>query len=58
MPCLRSACWHRCPGASSNANMTDVLKMTDKLEAEMPTMLSEHKEIAAALKNLKDARNG
>ena len=36
-------------------NMTDVLKMTDKLEAEMPTMLSEHKEIAAALKNLKDA---
>lgn len=39
-------------------NMTDVLKMTDKLEAEMPTTLSEHKEIAAALKNLKDARNG
>jgi len=30
-------------------------EMTDKLEAEMPTMLSEHKEIAAALKNLKDA---
>lgn len=29
--------------------------MTDKLEAEMPTMLSEHKESAAALKNLKDA---
>jgi len=36
-------------------NMTDVLKMTDKLEAEMPTMLSEHKDIAAALKKLKDA---
>ena len=29
--------------------------MTDKLEAEMPTMLSEHKDIAAALKKLKDA---
>jgi hypothetical protein len=36
-------------------NMTGVLKMTDKLEAEMPTMLSEHKDIAAALKKLKDA---
>jgi hypothetical protein len=36
-------------------NMTSVLKMTDKLEAEMPTMLSEHKDIAAALKKLKDA---
>jgi len=32
-------------------NMTRVLKMTDKLEADMPTMLSEHKDIAAALKN-------
>jgi hypothetical protein len=29
--------------------------MTDKLEAEMPTMLSEHKDIAAALRRLKDA---
>ena len=36
-------------------NMTKVLKMTDKLEAEMPTMLSEHKNIEAALKQLKDA---
>jgi ubiquitin len=36
-------------------NMTEVLKMTDKLEAEMPTMLSEHKDIEAALKKLKDA---
>lgn len=36
-------------------NMTKVLKMTDKLEAEMPTMLSEHKDIQAALKKLKDA---
>lgn len=36
-------------------NMTEVLKITDKLEAEMPTMLSEHKDIAAALRRLKDA---
>jgi len=36
-------------------NMTEVLKMTDKLEAGMPAMLSEHKDIAAALKKLKDA---
>jgi hypothetical protein len=35
--------------------MSAVLKMTDKLEGEMPTMLSEHKDIAAALKKLKDA---
>ena len=36
-------------------DMSAVLKMTDKLEGEMPTMLSEHKDIAAALKKLKDA---
>jgi hypothetical protein len=36
-------------------NMTEVLKMTDKLESGMPAMLSEHKDIAAALKKLKDA---
>jgi hypothetical protein len=35
--------------------MTEVLKLTDKLEAEMPAMLSEHKEIAAALKKLQEA---
>jgi hypothetical protein len=35
--------------------MTDVLKLTDKLEAEMPAMLVEHKDIAAALKKLHDA---
>jgi len=35
--------------------MTEVLKMTDKLEADMPAMLSEHKDITAALKKLKDA---
>lgn len=31
------------------------LRMTDKLEAELPTMLAEHKEIVAALKKLSDA---
>jgi hypothetical protein len=36
-------------------SMTEVLKLTEKLEADMPTMLSEHKDIAAALKKLKDA---
>jgi hypothetical protein len=36
-------------------SMTAVLKMTDKLEAEMPTMLAEHKDIADALKRLKEA---
>jgi hypothetical protein len=35
--------------------MAEVLKMTDKLEAELPTMLSEHKDIVAALKKLIDA---
>jgi hypothetical protein len=29
--------------------------MTDKLEAEMPTMLSEHKDIVAALTRLTEA---
>lgn len=32
--------------------MSAVLAMTDKLEAELPTMLAEHKEIVAALKEL------
>ena len=35
--------------------MADVLKMTDKLEAELPTMLSEHKDIVAALTKLIEA---
>jgi hypothetical protein len=35
--------------------MADVLKMTDKLEAEFPTMLSEHKDILAALSKLIEA---
>jgi hypothetical protein len=37
------------------ADMAAVLELTDKLEAEMPTMHSEHEEIAAALKVLHDA---
>ena len=32
--------------------MAEVLKMTDKLEVELPTMLSEHKDIVAALEKL------
>lgn len=36
-------------------SMTAVLRLTDKLEAEMPTMLSEHKDITAALDRLKSA---
>ena len=35
--------------------MAEVLKMTDKLEAELPTMLSEHRDIVAALKQLVEA---
>ena len=35
--------------------MLAVLKMTDKLEAELPTMLAEHKEIVGALQRLIEA---
>lgn len=35
--------------------MADVLKMTDKLEAELPAMLSEHKTIVGALMKLIEA---
>src|SRR5574337_1741734 len=35
--------------------MADVLKMTDRLKAELPTMLSEHGAIVAALKTLVEA---
>ena len=35
--------------------MVEVLKMTDKLKAELPTMLEEHKTIVAALEKLKEA---
>lgn len=34
--------------------MAEVLNMTDKLESELPTMLSEHKDIVAALEKLID----
>lgn len=34
------------------AEVAEVLTMTDKLEAELPTMLAEHQEIVAALTKL------
>jgi hypothetical protein len=37
------------------ASMADVLPMTDKLKAELPTMLAEHQQIVAALASLVDA---
>lgn len=40
-----------------DCSMTDVLNLTDKLEAEMPTMRAEHKDIVAALGKLNDAGN-
>jgi hypothetical protein len=38
-----------------DCGMTAVLAMTDKLQAGMPTMLAEHKDIEAALSELKTA---
>ncbi len=38
-----------------NAEMSDVLAMTDRLEAELPTMLEEHKSIVAALQRVQQA---
>ena len=38
-----------------DADMAGVLKMTDRLEAEMPTMLAEHKDIVGALTRLVEA---
>ncbi len=35
--------------------MADVLALTNRLEAELPTMLAEHKVIVAALARLRDA---
>jgi hypothetical protein len=35
--------------------MADVLAMADKLEAELPRMLAEHKDLVAALENLIEA---
>lgn len=40
-----------------DAEMADVLKMTDRLEAELASMLSEHQDIIAALEKLVDAAN-
>jgi hemerythrin superfamily protein len=33
-------------------NMKSVLRMTDRIKAELPEMLEEHKAVVAALKNL------
>ena len=38
-----------------DCGMIAVLPMTDKLQADMPTMLAEHKDIAEALSQLKNA---
>ena len=35
--------------------MTAVLQLTDKLQADMPSMLAEHKDITAALTQLRSA---
>ena len=35
--------------------MVDILKMTEKLKADLPHMLEEHKSIVAALKVLTEA---
>lgn len=37
------------------AEMKDVLKMTDRLLADLPQLLQEHKAIVTALKNLSKA---
>lgn len=37
------------------SSMAEVLKMTDKLEAELPHMLAEHKDIVTALQRLVEA---
>ncbi len=39
-------------GGKVEPEMREVLKMTEKLEAELPQMLAEHKQIAAALEKL------
>ncbi len=38
-----------------DAGMAEVLKLTDKLAADMPAMLSEHRDIVGALKALTEA---
>jgi hypothetical protein len=37
------------------SGMAEVIKMTDRLEAELPQMLAEHKDIVAALQTLVEA---
>jgi len=37
------------------SGMAEVTKMTDRLEAELPQMLAEHKDIVAALETLVEA---
>lgn len=39
----------------TTSEMRNVLAMTDRLKADLPLMLKEHKTIVAALKNLSDA---
>ncbi len=39
-------------GGKVEPEMREVLKMTEKLEAELPQMLAEHKQIVAALEKL------
>jgi len=39
-------------GGKVDSEMAGVLAMTDKLEAELPQMLAEHKQIVAALEKL------
>ncbi len=39
----------------SHADMAEVLVLTDRLEAELPEMLEEHKSIVAALQRLREA---
>lgn len=38
-----------------DAGMAEAISMTDKLEAELPEMLAEHKEIVTALQRLVEA---
>lgn len=39
----------------AGAEMADVLKLTNRLEAELPQMLAEHRGIVEALSKLRDA---
>jgi iron-sulfur cluster repair protein YtfE (RIC family) len=39
----------------TSAEMADVLELTDRLEAELPQMLAEHRDIVEALSTLREA---